>query len=898
MSLFDVTDAIIKQTAGTQQPDGSPTGSDVFAGSSYGSDQNVGGTDVAGFIKDADPRDFMFGRDPNYVHNTVNVERGQAHDLSADIYAQGQNAQTAGATAGQQITNYSQNAASAAQSRADNLSNQATTVFNQALGTAARTAPQANYSLAGGYQTEAGNNAYQLGGLQPSNAYTGQLAGLDPSSVNSAAQAQLQSGLNQAEASNLALARSGHGWGASASAMNQAISQNAAAGQQATNASAQLRAQEGQFAQQQTAQNLSSAAQLQNAQNAQRASNLAQAGGLQSQLGQQYGAQALSQAQLQSQTMGQNDQAQAALYGASLGAQNNALQGFNTASGIGAQGTLAGAQTMQAGQTLGMQGTQNAMGIFTSGEQLAGQNMQSQQAGDLAREGGLIQNRGIDAGLAVNNANTTNAMWGAGLSTAGTIGAASAMAASDSSLKSNVKPLDSSTPPLAQQSAQKPGGSDYIAPAAGLAGSIAGSAIAPGAGGVIGGLAGNALGTAAGQATKPPPPNATAVQKVSPYAGAIGGGVGAALGTVIAPGAGTVAGGIAGSVLGNIAGKVLGSDTSIKTNVAPIDPSGSTQAGVSNAYQEGRGAAAQQGASAAKAIDDKAAANDAAAQSMLMSGIGNLHSFGNYPGSQNAGSSMIGQYGHAPQPMYGSAQPWGSNLQMSDVHSKQHIETLRAENKALRSQIQYPDAAPAPTQDMLNQAAADQAAATPGQNLNYPEFAPAPSRSMLNQAAQAQIERSDATDAVEAAPGYSYDYIEPDKYGYGRKFGPMAQDLASTPAGASTVVPMPNGKLGVDTGRLALVNTAALHTHQQELKKLRSDIDAMKGGAVAENGAEGGSSGSEPSNYTEPASSHHFWEVPDYSHSGKYVPFWQLPSSPYAPAQELRERGKHLFGKG
>ena len=48
----------------------------------------------------------------------------------------------------------------------------------------------------------------------------------------------------------------------------------------------------------------------------------------------------------------------------------------------------------------------------------------------------------------------------------------------------------------------------------------------------------------------------------------------------------------------------------------------------------------------------------------------------------------------------------------------------------------------------------------------------------------------EALKAVDASPGYSYDYKDPEAMGAtsGRQFGVMAQDLEKTPAGRSVQV--------------------------------------------------------------------------------------------------------------
>lgn len=87
-----------------------------------------------------------------------------------------------------------------------------------------------------------------------------------------------------------------------------------------------------------------------------------------------------------------------------------------------------------------------------------------------------------------------------------------------------------------------------------------------------------------------------------------------------------------------------------------------------------------------------------------------------------------------------------------------------------------------------------------------------------------------ALDAVRNAPGSFYDYKDPEKPGADarRHYGPMAQDLAKTPAGASAVVKQPDGSLGVDTGRLSLVNTSALSEQQKQLDELAAQLEAFR----------------------------------------------------------------------
>jgi hypothetical protein len=74
------------------------------------------------------------------------------------------------------------------------------------------------------------------------------------------------------------------------------------------------------------------------------------------------------------------------------------------------------------------------------------------------------------------------------------------------------------------------------------------------------------------------------------------------------------------------------------------------------------------------------------------------------------------------------------------------------------------------------------------------------------------------------AQGYSYEYKDPHAPGAapGRQFGPMAQDLERTPAGAAAVKTGPDGKKMVDAGRLTMANTAAISEQQRTIDRLKA----------------------------------------------------------------------------
>jgi hypothetical protein len=85
-----------------------------------------------------------------------------------------------------------------------------------------------------------------------------------------------------------------------------------------------------------------------------------------------------------------------------------------------------------------------------------------------------------------------------------------------------------------------------------------------------------------------------------------------------------------------------------------------------------------------------------------------------------------------------------------------------------------------------------------------------------------------ALEAAAAAPGYEYEYKDPERHGEGRFVGPMAQDLESTPVGRTVVEDTPDGKQ-IDTSRLSLVNTAAVSEQQREIEELRRQVAALGG---------------------------------------------------------------------
>src|SRR5690606_18004539 len=185
----------------------------------------------------------------------------------------------------------------------------------------------------------------QTGALQTSQQRAADLAGLEATEGPSAAQAQLQMGLNQAQQSNLALARSGSGFGESAQNFSQAIDANARMGQDAANQAAMLRAQENAQWRQRQAQNIGAAA------------------GIDQSAAGQYG----QQSQFRTTTEQQQQQQNAADYLAAL-TLGGQFRGQGATAELGAQ--QAGAQLQQAGLLaggqLGLTGTQGGMDLYSA----------------------------------------------------------------------------------------------------------------------------------------------------------------------------------------------------------------------------------------------------------------------------------------------------------------------------------------------------------------------------------------------------------------------------------------------------------------------------------------------------------------------------------------------------
>lgn len=326
----------------------------------------MAGSPYAGEGALADPTvsfsaDFLYGRDPNYASNHAtnaeNVAGGYAQDfmnLGNMSIAQGQQGQQALLNTAHDAGANQQALGMQAVNRGTTQTNRADTFTGQAVGVA--------------------NDLAGMGG-------------------QSAAQAQLQSGLNQSQAANLALARSGRGFGGSSAAMGQAIDANAAAGQSAANNSALLRMQA-----QQAAAGIYGGAAQQN----------------------MNAALANSQAGMNMYGQGYNTQLQGQQAGYGMGLQANQLAG--QLHGQGASEFFAGQQTAKA---------------FTD----------AQHGADVQREQQGMQQWGIENGVAIQNAQMQQQQLGAEIGGAATTAAALApLVFSDVRGKTNIQPADGQVP--------------------------------------------------------------------------------------------------------------------------------------------------------------------------------------------------------------------------------------------------------------------------------------------------------------------------------------------------------------------------------------------------------------------------------------------------------------------
>jgi hypothetical protein len=644
------------------------------------------------------------------------------------------------------------------------------------------------------------------------------LAALEAIEGPSAAQAQLQTGINRAEQSNLSLARSGRGWGGSASALARAIDANAVQGQEAANTAASLRAQE--TAQWRTRQgtNLNAAGTLTAQQRALNDSTQL-AATAQADAARIAGAQqALAGVGMNVET--QRAAEQAALEARQLGltaeqaAANARLSGATTAAQLGVEGSgqqitaeQAAAATRLAGATTGAE-----LGQTAAGQNLAAADAAARNQVAAATAAGQFATTGAGQNLTAAQASAATRL--AGASTAAELGVtatgqqiAAEQAAAATRLGAATSGAELNVTAAGQRIA-----AEQAAAATRLGAATSGAQLS---------FAGTQSEIAAAQAA----------------ADARARGIDQGLTAQQAAAANELAGAGLQANTAAQAAAIQNAGLGLSGNLM--------QTGTSLGYQ-GDTLAAQ--ATQAQAVVDAQNADRALQKYGIDQGVALQKDSGTM---QLIGAGLGAAATVAP-----------FLLAASDRDAKQEIRP--ASNLKLRPRgddpgdpygINNPTAAlgapgnPAgpggPDYDRSMKAAADAAKkeelkqrygqqafaglANIGQGLMNTQPNPY-AMGLVNRGNPYAVSderkksnlRRKAGDAVSEAPGYSYEYKDPEAHGEGAFYGPMAQDLEKTPVGRSTIKVAPDGTKMVDTSRLTLVNTAALQELQGEVDSLRA----------------------------------------------------------------------------
>lgn len=280
--------------------------------------------------------------------------------------------------------------------------------------------------------------------------------------------------------------------------------------------------------------------------------------------------------------------------------------------------------------------------------------------------------------------------------------------------------------------------------------------------------------------------------------GAAGSAIGGAVGTAIAPGAGTVVGGILGHLGGALLGKAISSDVRAKTDVVPLSKVFGGALTNAGAALQGRPEQTNQYSDFGPADSPGPAVirnpNNPSQYISAYAPIGAASNQAHGPTQRPSSASMEARYGlSGPPRQLDTSDPFE---QLQKLSPNTPVATSAAAVDKYAS-------APAPKADKVAQ-----------------RFARDDSHPILSE--------GDAllADTARATPGSIYEYKDPAD-GAGTYVGPMAQDLAANPLTRSTVVKQPDGKLGVDTGRLTTVNTATNHAQQNQLDALDAKIDSL-----------------------------------------------------------------------
>lgn len=749
-----------------------------YAGTPYS------GADPADLLR-SDPRDFLYGRTASFASDKAQQAENDAQTQRAEFAGLANSAIDTGNTA-QRVA----------------LNNGAA-LWNQGVVDRTHSGDNTNLELGA---------AGQLGGTaQQELALAGNVAG---ASGQSAAQAQLQSGLNQSEASNLALARSGRGFGQSGAALGQAIDANAAASQQATNSSAQLRLQSQQAA-----------------------------AGI---YGQAAGAQ----------------QGQAGIYGGVSGQQQQSALA-NQQSGVNSMAS--GFNQQMQGDQLGGQIEQQGIGDYYAGQNAEKQWIDSQHNADIQREQLGMQQYGIESGAATSAAAQNAQQTGAILGAVGTIGgavigtvaggpaggaagaalgsaagqaaASEANQASDIRAKANIKPADGE---MAAPTGYRP----QIAPTA------------------PGGLAAPRMAAAPAAPMGPMPARPMAPPSATQALGPAG------LGSAVTQAAAGIAGGAQAAPRPQVAPSTLASLQAARARMAPVAPQPQARVPPTPVQQ----AAAPPGASIGAAMGG-AIASDEHSKTRIQELEAQVASLSK--GSKPAHSAS--EFYQAPNisGINGGVQI-GSAIARAQAAAQARADAANAGVSTSRDNRPYAHPAGLPQYAGRNKPPTlPMGAASPEPSYAGPVYGMTPATStdawqdrVLGQqlregSAQGETPEGDAPlagvssnapewldrymgsdkeiksgvsgggsdalgDAFSRLHGYSYDYRDPDRHGEGRQYGFMAQDLAQTPAGASAIKRDPtDDTMMVDTGKLAMMQAPVVGKHERRLADLQAEIDQL-----------------------------------------------------------------------
>jgi predicted GNAT family acetyltransferase len=372
-------------------------------------------------------RDYMIGRDPNYVNQQAEIGSFIGGGAGNQVMALGNETRMLGGHYAADMVGLSRKL----EATADEARNVSAPQINASGAdfAGANDAISTSRAYGGAMANEARSSAEMQRGIGRD------LGAVEMNEGPSAAQAQLQLGSNASMDQAMAIARSGRGYGGSAQGIADANRSNAATMANTSNQAAMLRAQENAAWRQRAAGNLTNVAAINNAAGAQTLQGLNAAGQFNQQAGQQ-----LSQNTQFNANQAYNQEAQnAALTLQNRSQQNAAAQQLY---GMSQQGIGQAAQTHTDGVKSAAAATATGAGLHFAGQNVGvGLNLAQNQT-DLKREEMLTQEYGVQSGIGIAGAQMAqqqeaadNAMWASML-------AAGATAMSDIRAKRDIEPAE------------------------------------------------------------------------------------------------------------------------------------------------------------------------------------------------------------------------------------------------------------------------------------------------------------------------------------------------------------------------------------------------------------------------------------------------------------------------